>query len=115
MDSLEPWLLLALVTLPLLVLVWRARQALTLFVIQIQAGRVTDAKGRMPQRLLDEVAAVVEREGVAGLVVTCRIEGSLPHLVFRGATNSGLEQTIRNLVGQYPLARLKHAPRIRRR
>lgn len=114
MGALELWIVLGLVAMPLLLLVWRARQALTLFVVQIQAGRVTDAKGRMPQRLLDEIASVAEREHVAGLVVTCRIEGSLPQLFFRGATNSGLEQTLRNLVGQYPLARLKHAPRIRR-
>lgn len=101
-------------SLTLLVLVWRARLALTLFVVRIQSGRVDYVKGRIPPRLLDEIAEVVRLQQAAALVVTCRVENQRASLSFKGRSDQGLEQVLRNLVGQYPLTRLRQAPRSRR-
>lgn len=106
---------LGLLVLAGLALIWRARLALTVFVVRIGEGRVDYVKGRMPQRLLDEVAEVARKEQVKALIVTCRIESQAPQLSFKGHSNAGLEQILRNLVGQYPLTRLRQAPRVRGR
>jgi hypothetical protein len=113
--TLELILTLLVIALPLLGLVWAARKRLTLFVLLAEAGRITDVKGRMPQRLFDDIADVVARERPERLRIECRIEGGLAVLHFEAEADPGLRQVIRNLVGEYPAARLKGASHVRRR
>jgi hypothetical protein len=96
------------------IVAWRARLQLTLFVVCITDGQIVYVKGRMPQRLLDDIADVVERERTARLVLTCRIEDGRPSLYFQGDCDAGQQQLFRNLVGEYPMLRLKQAARARR-
>jgi hypothetical protein len=96
-----------------LALVWRARLALTLFVVRIEDGRIGYVKGRIPARLLGELAEVARLERITSLILTCRVEDQRAQLTLKGHSNPGLEQVLRNLLGQYPLTRLRQAPRSR--
>lgn len=96
-----------------LVLIWRARLALTLFVVRIHDGHVDYVKGRIPRRLLSEIADVAEKDQIKALLITCRIEERTAQLRFKGSSSPDLEQVLRNLVGQYPLTRLRQAPKAR--
>jgi hypothetical protein len=102
-----------LVAVVMVCLVWRARQQLTLFVLRIDQGRIQYIKGRLPRRLLVDIADVADRDRVNDLVVICRIEDGRSVLSFQGTYNAGMVQVLRNLVGEYPLMRLKQAPRVK--
>jgi len=110
-----PDLLLAvmLIGLPLWGLAWAARRQMRLFILEVREGRIVLLKGRMPQRLLDDINDVVARERPLVLKVTCVIESGEAGLHFSEATDAGLQQVIRNLVGEYPALRLKQAPKVR--
>ncbi|MGC4067769.1 MAG: DUF3634 family protein [Polyangiaceae bacterium] len=115
MPAIELLLTVLVIALPLIGLAWAARKRLTLFVLLVEDGRITNVTGRMPQRLFDDIADVVARERPARLRVACRIEDGLAVLHFDANADAGLRQVMRNLVGEYPAVRLKGANRIRRR
>jgi hypothetical protein len=94
-------------------IVWRAKQQLTLFVLRVEQGRIAAVKGRMPRRLLSDIGDAVRQEHRLDLQISCRIEDGAAQLHVYGDTNPGFEQLLRNLVGEYPLPRLKQAPRAR--
>lgn len=91
--------------------IWRARQQLTLFVLRVENGRVVAVKGRIPRRLLGDIADVVRQACCRETRVICRIEEQAARIRVYGDTNPDLEQMLRNLVGEYPIPRLKQAPR----
>lgn len=93
--------------------VWRATRQLTLFVLRVEHGRITAVKGRMPRRLLNDIADAIRQERRTELRILCRIEQGAARIAVYGDTNPGFEQLLRNLVGEYPLPRLKQAPRAR--
>lgn len=95
-------------------LVWRARQQLTLFIIRIERGRIIGIKGRIPRRLLGDIADVARQERCEETRVICRLDDGAAQLSIYGDTNPGFEQMLRNLLGEYPVARLKQAPRAAR-
>jgi hypothetical protein len=90
---------------------WRAKHAVTLFVIRIEGGKIAAVKGRLPRRLLDDIADVVERQHCRDLRIVCRMQDGQARLTLYGAATPGLDQVLRNLLGEYPVARLKQAPR----
>jgi hypothetical protein len=112
---LELIITLAAIVLPLLWLTVLARQNLRLFSIVVESGRVTQVRGRLPQRLFDDILDVIAREKPSQLRLVCRIEGGQAVLDFSEATDPGLRQVFRNLVGEYPALRLKQASRVRSR
>ena len=90
-----------------------ARRALTLFVIEIKTGQVVRASGRIPPSLLNDFLAVCPRRLNARLVIRCRIEQGRARLITQGPLAADTIQQLRNLLGLWPLVRLKAAPRIR--
>jgi hypothetical protein len=115
MGIAELVLVMLVVAASVSLLVWRARRNLTLFVIRVDRGRIDYVKGRIPRRLLTDVVDVAATEKVGSWIVTCRIESGEARLSFQGVPDGGREQVLRNLVGQYPVARLKQAPQFARR
>ena len=93
---------------------WRATQQLRLFVIRIEGGRIVRLKGRLPRRLLSDIADVAERQRCRDLWIVCRIEGGQAQVEVLGDRSGELGQILRNLVGEYPAARLRQAPRVGR-
>jgi hypothetical protein len=90
-----------------------ARHARTLFELGIRSGRLVRARGRMPQGLLNDVLVVLSRHNETRLVIRCRIERDRACLSTRGPVTDDEAQQLRNLLGLWPLARLRAAPKIR--
>lgn len=104
---------LLLAMLCVLAVTFAAQRALVIFEIRIHDGRVTRARGRIPQRLLHDLLAVCPRGLDSKLVVQCRSEQGRARVVVAGSTDEDTIQRMRNLVGLWPLARLKTAPRVK--
>jgi hypothetical protein len=108
------YLVYALPIVLVLGVVLAARRALTLFVVEIENGHVQRARGRIPPSLLNDFLDVSPRGLKARLVIRCRIEQGQPRLVTRGPLSNDTQQQLRNLLGLWPLPRLKSAPKIRK-
>jgi hypothetical protein len=104
---------LVLVVAVMSLVIWRAKHHLTLFVLRVEQGRITAVKGRMPRRLLGDIADAIRQEQRTDLRILCRIEDGAARLRVYGDTNPGFEQLLRNLVGEYPLQRLRQSPKTR--
>jgi hypothetical protein len=94
--------LLLVLCAPVAIAVVRANQ---LFVLRVKAGRLVFLRGRMPQSLFDQLNDLV-KHAPNGLLIAVRDNGR-PRLVARGRFDAGLLQQIRNVIGLYPLAKLR--------
>lgn len=84
-----------------------------IFNLQFRNGQLAKAHGRIPLRLMQELAEICARHRASRLIVICsKLRGHLQVNV-TGDDNAELEQQVRNLIGIWPLARLVTAPRIR--
>ena len=109
----EPSLALVLVVLLVAAVMVAAQRALTLFELEIVNGQVVRARGRIPPSLLHDFLGVCPRGLEARVVIRCRLERGLPRLITKGPLEQDAVQQLRNLLGLWPLARLKAAPRVR--
>ncbi len=91
-----------------------AQRSLTLFEIVVERGQVVRARGRLPQSLLHEFLDVCPRGLKERLVIRCRIERGSARLITQGPFDDDTVQRLRNLLGLWPLARLKAVPRLSR-
>jgi hypothetical protein len=80
---------------------FRLRRALFLFELVVEDGRIVKSHGRIPPRLLADVADVVERAGLARARIRCVVRSGRPALTFEGEIGDGTGQTLRNVVGQF--------------
>jgi hypothetical protein len=102
--------LLVLLCVPMAVSLSRANE---LFVVHVKGGAVTVRRGRLPQRLLDDIGDVVRE--VKSATVRCTSEGGKPRLRANGAVSPEVSQRLRNLVGTWTVAQMRAAPRRKRR
>jgi hypothetical protein len=86
-------------------------RALRLLELVVERGRVVSARGRAPAELLREMVDVLERARATGRV-TLAIEGGEVAVRALGM-DEATTQRLRNVVGRFPAARLKSAPRVR--
>jgi hypothetical protein len=103
-------LVLFLACAPLLLALRRASE-LARFVVR--GGVVTRAKGHVPARMLADVGDVVKRPNVAHALVRIVVDGGAPRVLVTGSLTSAQVQQLRNVVGGYPLAKLRSTPRRR--
>jgi hypothetical protein len=97
-----------LLSAPLVVAIMRANE---LFFVRIREGKVSIARGRIPQRLLDDMADVVrgiDRGSLRGVV-----ENQRPRLYAEGELTPEQKQRLRNLIGTWSVAQIRTAPRRR--
>lgn len=94
-------------------LVIAARRATTLLEVSAEDGRVVSARGRASGELLREISDVLERAHATGRV-RLRLEDR-EVVVDSPDLSAAATQQIRNVVGRFPAARLKTAPRLRPR
>ncbi|HKQ69840.1 MAG TPA: DUF3634 family protein [Polyangiaceae bacterium] len=100
---------LLVLAVPLILSIVRANE---LFFLRIRSGKVFVARGRIPQRLLDDmgdVVASVTRASLRGVV-----EGGRPRLYATGELDANQRQRLRNLIGAWSTAQIRTAPRRRR-
>ena len=98
-----------LLSAPLTLAVVRANE---LFFVRITNGRMAVRRGRIPQRLLDDMGDVlqsVERATLRGVV-----EGGRPRLYADGELGPDQKQRLRNVIGTWSTAQIRAAPRRRR-
>ena len=99
-----------LLSTPLILAVVRANE---LFFLKIRDGGVSVQRGRIPQRLLDDVGDVVRsvpRGWLRGVV-----EDGRPCLYAEGELSADQKQRLRNLIGTWSKEQIRRAPRPRRR
>lgn len=91
-------------------ILYAARRAITLFEIDAEAGKIVRARGRIPPELLRDLEDIFARAKVSGSI-RVHLEGGRAR-----ADGSRLDeptmQRVRNVVGRFPTARLRTAPRL---
>ncbi len=93
-----------------LILLWRLREAIVVFEVRAEKGRVTRARGRIPPELLRELEDVLGRARATGRV-EARLDAGRVAAVTRGL-DDGTAQRVRNVLGRFPAARVKSAKRL---
>lgn len=102
------YLLLALLVIPLAIALMRANE---LFCLKLRGGRLMLARGRIPQRLLNDMADVVRDAGVSACTIRGLSEGNRAVVEARGELGEGHRQRLRNVIAQWPVARIRTASR----
>lgn len=90
-----------------------AHRARILFEVEFRAGHLWRARGRIPPKLLHDFMDVTPRKPDTRLFIRCLVERDRARLVARGNVTDDLTQQLRNLLGLWPLVRLRSAPKIR--
>lgn len=88
-----------------------ARQT-ELFVLAVHRGRVRVVRGRLPQKLLDDIGDVVEKSSASGTIKVVVRDGA-PRVTVGGELSPQIAQRLRNTISLWPVARIKTAPRPR--
>ncbi len=104
-------LLLLLFTAPLVVALLRANE---LFYLRLHDGRIRVARGRIPQRLLDDITDIVRDAGVREGTLRGVSEDGRVRLYAEAELPEGHRQRLRNVIGGWQVAQIRNAPRPRR-
>jgi hypothetical protein len=89
---------------------WRAR---ILFELDFRHGKLFGARGRLPPTLLDDILDIMPGVQEERLVIRCVVEQDHARVITRGTLAPGTLQQLRNVVGVWPLARLRTTPLLR--
>ena len=81
-----------------------------LFVIEVDAGRVRLRRGRLPHALFGDLQDVVKRARIASARISVVRDGDGPR-VLAPSLDAGQLQQLRNVVGTYPLAKIRAGTR----
>ena len=103
-------LLLLLMAIPLVIKLVRANE---LFCLRVSGTRVAVVRGRIPQRLLDDLDDIFHATPAE---VTLRgvSEGGQARVYADGELSEAVRQRIRNVMGQWLVVRIRNAPARRR-
>ena len=108
-------LVLALVALlasaPLVLALVRANE---LFLVRVRDGVIRIVRGRVPGRLLDDLADVVRQPAVVRADLRAVNEGGRPRLYAEGELSPEHKQRLRNVIGTWTVQQIRAAPRSRR-
>lgn len=108
------WVVVLLIVALCVPLVRALALANELFALRVMGGRVRVTRGRLPQALLDDIKDVLQRDGVTSATLRCTLEGGRPQLTGEGeAFPAATLQRLRNILGQWPVAKIRNAPRRR--
>ncbi len=101
-------LILLLVSIPLVVALMRANE---LFLLRIRGGQVRVARGRIPQKLLNDLAEILRDPPMDEGSLRGVGEDRRVRIYPTGELTEGQKQRIRNVVATWPVARIRQAPR----
>lgn len=109
MNLLVALAILALLSIPLVVAIRRSNEVVCL---DVQAGRIRVRRGRIPQRMVNDLSDVTERPRIEQAVLRIVAEDGRPRLIVEsGELGETQTQQLRNVVGTYRLAEIRNAPR----
>jgi hypothetical protein len=100
--------ILLVLAIPLIVAIARSNEVVCL---DVQNGKISVRRGRIPQRLLNDLSDVTTRPKIGRAVVRIVAEGGRPRVLVAGDIGDTQLQQLRNVVGTYQLAQIKNAPR----
>jgi hypothetical protein len=104
-------LLLLLATAPLIVALLRANE---LFYLRIGVGgRIRIARGRIPQRLLDDIADVLKEPAVTRGTLRGVSEDGRVRLYAEAELTDAQRQRLRNVIAGWAVTQVRSAPRPR--
>ncbi|MGK4001811.1 DUF3634 family protein [Sorangium sp. So ce1036] len=109
MSLLIPLALLA-VTIPLIVALLRANE---LFYVRVEGRNVRLLRGRLPQRLLDDITDVLRAAPIGRGAVRVVVEDRRPRVHVEGDISPEQAQRLRNTVSMWPIAKIRAAPKRR--
>ena len=84
-----------------------------LLVLDVSEGQIVRMRGRGPAELVSDLEDVVGRARGSGRVML-RLEGGRVVVRADGTFTEGTKQQMRNVVGRFPVARLRTARRVTR-
>ncbi len=103
-----PWLIallvLAALALPLALAIRRSNE---LFCLDLRGQRLTLRRGRIPPALMDDFADVLRASRERRAVIRAVTIDRMPRLEARGEITADELQQLRNVLGTYPLAKLR--------
>lgn len=88
-----------------------AYRATVVFEIRAVSGKVVRARGRIPGELLRDLEDVLQKSHVTG-IIRGRLEQGRVALRAGSELDDATMQRLRNVVGRFPAARIKNAPRV---
>jgi hypothetical protein len=103
-------ILLLLATVPLVVGLLRANE---LFCLKLHAGRLRIARGRIPQRLLDDIGDVLREPPVTEGRLRGVSEDGRVRLYAEADLTEGQRQRLRNVIAGWAVTQVRNAPRPR--
>ncbi len=104
---------LVLVSIPLVIGLLRINE---LFCLELRAGKLRVRRGRIPQGLLDDIRDVLSKAQVGDIELRGVIEDGRAQLRPRGVElPASVRQRLRNTIALWPLAKIRSAPKKRRR
>lgn len=93
---------------------WRASARRRLLVIRVERGKILRASGRVPPDFYAEVVDVLERAKANG-TAEVRIEDGSAIVLGSPDLGAAVEQRLRNVVGRFPVAKLRAGRPVRHR
>lgn len=103
------WVVLALFVAAIYAIAVGLRRATELFVVRVERGRVRVVRGRIPQRLLNDIADVMKKPQASG-EIHCLVRDGSPRVEPKGDMTPQQVQRLRNTVSLWPIAKIKAAP-----
>lgn len=88
-------------------LLWAARRANELFAIRVEHGVAFHVRGRVPPALFSAIAEVVSRPAIERATVRAVLRNRFPALEVSGQIPDYQVQQLRNVLGQFPAARIR--------
>ena len=86
------------------------RNAAVLFTASIRKGRIVALRGRAPKGLVRDFNDVLRVRPVAEATLKVVSRGGAPALISRGALTEEELQRLRNILGTWPIAKIRAAP-----
>ncbi len=90
-----------------------ARNATTVCVIEIEAGKARIVRGAIAPRVLADIGDVIRRPKVRAANVRITRDRGRAAIAMKGTLTEAQEQQLRNVIGSVPLAKLVNARRKR--
>jgi hypothetical protein len=82
-----------------------------LFAIAYSPGHLRLRRGRLPPELLRDLGDVLERSKARRVKVRVVVESGQPRVRSQGDLAPAIEQQLRNVVGRFPVARIRAGSR----